>query len=108
MENEKFKVLNYIRKLLTYIDQNLDNFPKKDIELKNRIRNESYDLLYGNNLFNSNGNNNNNNNRLAPVDSINCGYAIIDCIRDNIETNRCPVDTLNKCHNKLEIGRAHV
>ena len=46
MENEKFKVLNYIRKLLTYIDQNLDNFPKKDIELKNRIRNESYDLLY--------------------------------------------------------------
>ena len=45
MENEKFKVLNYIRKLLTYIDQNLDNFPKKDIELKNRIRNESYDLL---------------------------------------------------------------
>ena len=46
MENEKFKVLNYIRKLLTYIDQDLDNFPKKDIELKNRIRNESYDLLY--------------------------------------------------------------
>ena len=46
MENEKFKVLNYIRKLLTYIDQNLDNFPKKDIELKNRIRNGSYDLLY--------------------------------------------------------------
>ena len=200
MENEKFKVLNYIRKLLTYIDQNLDNFPKKDIELKNRIRNESYDLLYlsykanttdniekkidliessvakakvidflinmcydkqiinskrylklgealddivkyllffryrvfwlasryvncnsnnsnanfglrnvnnsnlnGNNLFNSNGNSNNNNNRLGPVDSINCGYAIIDCIRDNIETNRCPVDTLNKCHNKLGI-----
>ena len=27
------------------IDKNLDNFPKKDIEIKNRIRNVSYDLL---------------------------------------------------------------
>ena len=59
--------------------------------------------MNGNNMFNSNNNTNNNNNRLRPVDSINCGYAIIDCIRDNIETNRCPVDTLNKCHNKLGI-----
>lgn len=27
------------------IDKDMDNFPKKDIELKNRIRNNSYDIL---------------------------------------------------------------
>ncbi len=42
-------------------------------------------------MFNSNNNNNNNNNRVRAVDSINCGYAIINCIRDNIETNCCPL-----------------
>lgn len=45
MQKEKFKVINFIRELLVNIDKNLDNFPKKDIEIKNRIRNESYDLL---------------------------------------------------------------
>ena len=45
MEKEKFKLINFIRELIVYIDNNLDNFPKKDIELKNRIRNTSYDLL---------------------------------------------------------------
>lgn len=45
MEKEKFKIINFIRELILYIDSNLDNFPKKDIELKNRIRNTSYDLL---------------------------------------------------------------
>lgn len=45
MEKEKFKIINFIRELILYIDKNLDNFPKKDIELKNRIRNTSYDLL---------------------------------------------------------------
>jgi len=39
MKQEKFKVINFIRELILYIDSNLDNFPKKDIELKNRIRN---------------------------------------------------------------------
>ncbi len=42
---EKFKVLEFIRDLLSNIDKNLDNFPKKDIEIKNRIRNASFDLL---------------------------------------------------------------
>ena len=51
------------------------------------LRNVNNSNLNGNNLFNSNGNSNNNNNRLGPVDSINCGYTIIDCIRDNIETD---------------------
>lgn len=45
MEKEKFKIINFIRELILYIDKNLENFPKKDIELKNRIRNSSYDLL---------------------------------------------------------------
>lgn len=45
MQKEKFKVINFIRELLVNIDKNLDNFPKKDIEIKNRIRNTSYDLL---------------------------------------------------------------
>ena len=40
-----------------------------------------------NNLFNSNGNENNNYYGVRPVASINCGYAIINCMRDNIETN---------------------
>lgn len=45
MREEKFKVIQYIRELIINIDKNLDNFPKKDIELKNRIRTNSYDLL---------------------------------------------------------------
>ena len=45
MREEKFKIINFIRELIINIDKNLDNFPKKDIELKNRLRNNSYDLL---------------------------------------------------------------
>ena len=45
MKEEKFKVIQYIRELIINIDKNLDNFHKKDIELKNRIRTNSYDLL---------------------------------------------------------------
>lgn len=45
MKQEKFKIINFIRELILHIDNNLDNFPKKDIELKNRIRSTSYDLL---------------------------------------------------------------
>ena len=35
MREEKFKIINFIRELIINIDKNLDNFPKKDIELKN-------------------------------------------------------------------------
>ena len=45
MKEEKFKVIHFIREMIVYIDKYLDNFPKKDIEIKNRIRNISYDLL---------------------------------------------------------------
>ena len=45
MQQEKFKVIGFIRNLINNVDKNLENFPKKDIEIKNRIRNASYDLL---------------------------------------------------------------
>ena len=45
MKTEKFKVIQFIRELLITIDKEMDNFPKKDIELKKRIRSNSYDLL---------------------------------------------------------------
>lgn len=45
IKEEKFKVIQFIRELIIYVDKSLDNFPKKDIELKNRLRNNSYDLL---------------------------------------------------------------
>ena len=45
MQQEKFKVIGFIRDLINNVDRNLENFPKKDIEIKNRIRNASYDLL---------------------------------------------------------------
>ena len=45
MKEEKFKIINFIRDLIIYIDKELDNFPRKDIEIKNRIRNTSFDLL---------------------------------------------------------------
>lgn len=45
IKEEKFKVINLIKELIVYVDEKLINVPKKDIEIKNRIRNISYDLL---------------------------------------------------------------
>lgn len=45
MKEEKFKVINFIRELIVYIDKYLTNFPRKDIEIKNRIKNISFDML---------------------------------------------------------------
>lgn len=45
MKEEKFKIIQFIREFLIMIDSQMDNFPKKDIELKNRIRLNSYDIL---------------------------------------------------------------
>ncbi len=50
----------------------------------------------GNDLFNSNGNSNAKWMAVRPVDSINCGYIVIDYIRDNIETNYCPFALCDK------------
>ena len=45
MKEERFKVINFIRELIVYIDTYLTNFPKKEIEIKNKIKSASYDLL---------------------------------------------------------------
>lgn len=45
MKQEKFKAINLIRELIIRIDNNLDNFPKKDIEIKNKVRNATFELL---------------------------------------------------------------
>ena len=45
MKEEKFKVIQFIRELILAIDKEMANFPKKDIELKNRIRANTYDIL---------------------------------------------------------------
>ena len=45
MKEEKFKVINFIRELILLIDSKMENFPKKEIELKNRIKMNSYDIL---------------------------------------------------------------
>ena len=45
MKIAKFKIIQFIRDLILTIDKQMDNFPKKDIELKNRIRSNSYDIL---------------------------------------------------------------
>lgn len=45
MKEEKFKVIQFIRDIIIDIDKEMENFPKKDIELKNRIRSNTYDIL---------------------------------------------------------------
>lgn len=45
MKQEKFKVLNLIKDLIVYIDQSVFNFPKKEMELKHKIKETSYNLL---------------------------------------------------------------
>ena len=45
MKKEKFRVIQFIRELIVASDKILVNFPKTELELKNRIRNNSYDLL---------------------------------------------------------------
>lgn len=54
MKEEKFKVIQFLRELILELDKDLENFPRKDIELKNRIRNSSYDILEI--LYEANGN----------------------------------------------------
>ena len=44
MKEEKFKILQFIREFIVRVENELENFPKKDIEIKKRI-NISYELL---------------------------------------------------------------
>lgn len=45
MKYEKFKIANLVKELIINVDQNLTNFPKKEIELKHIIKQTSYELL---------------------------------------------------------------
>ena len=45
MKTEKFKVVDYIRMFIKALSANLDNFPKKEYELKDRIKKNLYDIL---------------------------------------------------------------
>ena len=45
MKQDKFKVLDYIRLFIKSISVNLDSFPKKEYELKERIKKNAYDIL---------------------------------------------------------------
>ena len=45
MKPEKFKVVDYIRIFIKSLSSNLDSFPKKEYELKERIKKNSYDML---------------------------------------------------------------
>lgn len=45
MKEEKLKVIQFIREFIIKLEKELNNFPKKDIEVKNKIRNNTYDLL---------------------------------------------------------------
>lgn len=45
MKTEKFKVIDYIRIFIKSISVNLDSFPKKEYELKERIKMNAYDVL---------------------------------------------------------------
>ena len=45
MNEEKFKVVQFIRERILVVDKESENFPKKDIEIKNRIRISTFDLL---------------------------------------------------------------
>ena len=45
MKEEKFKILQFIREFIVRVENELENFPKKDIEIKKRIKDISYELL---------------------------------------------------------------
>lgn len=46
MRSEQFKIANKIKEYISRVDKLLDNFPKREIELKSKIMNTSYDLLH--------------------------------------------------------------
>ncbi len=45
IKQERFKVANLIKDLIVYIDEKLINVPKKEVELKHKIKEVAYDLL---------------------------------------------------------------
>lgn len=45
IKEEKFKAIQFIRELIIYLDDMLENFPKKDLEISKLIKQESYEML---------------------------------------------------------------
>ncbi len=45
IKEEKFKTIQFIREIIIYLDNMLENFPKKDIEISREIKEESYEML---------------------------------------------------------------
>ena len=45
MKEEKFKVIDHIRIFIKSLSVNLDSFPKKEYSVKDRIKQNSYDML---------------------------------------------------------------
>ena len=45
MKQEKFKIIQFSKELIVDIDNYLDNFPRKDLELKNKIKNTAFEML---------------------------------------------------------------
>ena len=45
MKYENFKIVNMVKEFIINIDNNLTNFPKKEIELKGEIKKSAYKLL---------------------------------------------------------------
>ena len=41
----QYTIINLIKELIVNVDQNLLNFPKKEIELKHKIKESGYNLL---------------------------------------------------------------
>lgn len=88
IKEEKFKVIQFIRELIVYIENNLENFPRKDIELKNRLRNTSYDLLEIAYMANTNSNSEN---RIELLETLISKVKILDFL-------------LNLCYDKAIIN----
>lgn len=45
IKEEKFKSIQFIRELIIYLENMLENFPKKDMEISRSIKQESYEML---------------------------------------------------------------
>lgn len=45
MNQEKFKVIQFTRDFIICTDKQLENFPRRHFEIKEKIRNYSYDML---------------------------------------------------------------
>ena len=45
IKEEKFKSIEFIRELILYLENMLENFPKKDMEISKLIKEESYAML---------------------------------------------------------------